>query len=248
MFKGSQRRPAYTSKPRVGNNRRCETHPREGDRRVSFRLACLSTWLAMFRNAWRVIEKHVVGGHVEYTIAKESPAIAAGIGCLMAHTVGIPHNVGYLSVTDGSSLVPTVRPPGDECFGATAIAGLGDRRRSPRDWHGVVSTGQFDPPLMRGSSHRRSQGRLTAALGHPSRLSSLVPSPLNHPLVTPEPPVASLARGSSEGKGEYPEAAAYTGHGSQHGHGTLRLVPCHMAVRESRSCWAAPSACDMGGA
>jgi hypothetical protein len=102
----------------------------------------------MFRNAWRGIDEQVARGHVEDRIAKEIPAIAARIDCLMAHTAGIPHNVGYFSVTNGSSLVPVVRPLGDECFGATGIAGLGNRRRSPRDWHSVVSTGRFDPPLM----------------------------------------------------------------------------------------------------
>jgi hypothetical protein len=80
--------------------------------------------------------------------AKESPESAAGISCLMAHMRGIPHEVGYLSMPDGSSLVPAVRPFGDACFGARGIAGLWTRRRPPRDQHGVVSTGQFDPPLM----------------------------------------------------------------------------------------------------
>jgi hypothetical protein len=97
----------------------------------------------------RVIEEHVVRGHVEHRVAKEIPAIAACIGCLMAHTAGIPHNVGYpMSVTDGSAVVPAVRPLGDGCFGATGIAGLGNRCRSPRDWHGVVSTSQFEIPIM----------------------------------------------------------------------------------------------------
>jgi hypothetical protein len=79
----------------------------------------------MFRNAWRGIDEHIARGHVEDRTAKEIPAIAARIDCLMAHTAGIPHNVGYFSVTNGSSLVPMVRPLGDECFGATASQGWG---------------------------------------------------------------------------------------------------------------------------
>src|SRR6266850_2783439 len=39
----------------------------------------------------------------------------------MAHTGSIPHDVGYLMVTDGSSLVPVVRRLVDECFGAAGI-------------------------------------------------------------------------------------------------------------------------------
>jgi hypothetical protein len=35
----------------------------------------------MFRDDWRVIEEHVVRGHVEHKVAKEIPAIAA---CIIA--------------------------------------------------------------------------------------------------------------------------------------------------------------------
>jgi hypothetical protein len=48
----------------------------------------------MFRDAWPVIKERVVRSRIERWLAKEIPAIAACIDCLMAHTAGIPHEAG----------------------------------------------------------------------------------------------------------------------------------------------------------
>jgi hypothetical protein len=66
----------------------------QGRETIGFRLACLSAQLVMFRDAWPVIKERVIRSRIERWLAKEIPAIAACICCLMAHTAGIPHEVG----------------------------------------------------------------------------------------------------------------------------------------------------------
>jgi hypothetical protein len=82
--------------------------------------ACRSSW-RFFRDARLVIDAQGVRGRGERRIAKAIQAIAACIDCLMALTASIPHDVGDLMMTDGSSRGAALRRLVDECFGATGI-------------------------------------------------------------------------------------------------------------------------------
>lgn len=140
----SRRRPAIDSEAACGKSQKVQ-HSSKVGRSSGFHVALRACRRSSrsFSDARLVIDAQGVRRPVERLIAKAIQAIPAYLDGLMAHPGSIPHDVGYLMVTDGSSLVPVVRRLADKCFGAAGI----DRGGEPPSVAKRMVLGGLDGPV-----------------------------------------------------------------------------------------------------